>query len=114
MNGFEFGLGLGLYLFIYREGCFVGFVNGRGLGLLLDGWFAFIRGLKLESAASGRDLVGFGLRAIVPVNVHGAGAQQLKRVVEILVAGLRLADPVIGLAILEQDFGLGDERINWI
>src|SRR5207237_6059779 len=86
----------------------------RGLGLLLDGWFAFIRGLKLESAASGRDLVGFGLQAIVPVNVHRAGAQQLKSVVEILFAGLRLADPVIGLAVLEQDFGLGDERINRI
>jgi len=114
MNGFEFGFGLSLYFFIHGEGGFVGFVNGRGLGLLLDGRFAFIRSLKLESAASGRDLVGFGLQAIVPVNAHGTGAQQLKSVVEILFAGLRLADPVIGLAILEQDFGLGDQRINRI
>src|SRR5947208_5829064 len=109
MNGFEFGFGLSLYFFIYGEGGFVGFINGRGLGLLLDGRFAFIRSLKLESAASGRDLVGFGLQAIVPVNVRGAGTQQLKSVVEILLAGLGLADPVISLAVLEQDFGLGDE-----
>src|SRR5207237_8680996 len=93
MNGFEFGLGLGLYFFIYREGCFVGFVNGRGLGLLLDGWFAFIRSLKIESAASGRDLVGFGLQAIVPVNAKGPGALQLKGDIEIQHAGIKLDYP---------------------
>src|SRR5207302_9583820 len=100
--------GLSLYFFIHGEGGFVGFVNGRGLGLLLDGWFALIRGLKLERAVSGRDLVGFGLQAIVPVNVHGAGAQQLKGVIEILLAGLGLAHPIISLAVLVEDFGLGD------
>ncbi len=65
MGGFDFGFGFGFDVLVNGGSQLVGFVDGRGLGLLLGESVALLQGGYVEGVDAVEKAVEFALEAVV-------------------------------------------------
>src|SRR5579863_1753750 len=114
VRGLDFSFSLCLEVRVNRERDLVGFVDRRGLRLLLRKAIAFLQGLKLETVYAVEDTVKFLLQALVRAQVQGTPQQEIEGAIEVLFGSFEMPGFIVVLPDFVFIFNLGNQLSDGI